>query len=274
MSTYALVQRGVAHADSSVGAGVSPLDITLASPIKLGSAFLAARIKDRRKDAFVQAGTISITDADVGGTKDSAALGTAVDVASSYVLATLREKRTDGYRGATVKLQSATVVRATFNPPAAGDLIDVDFQVVEKKSRRGVNLRILDVNTIRLEWDGTLAAGESIDAAYDLFDLSEFGDDVKELLFGQQRLLAIGGENSFQDLERYDLAGNPITFRIRTFDSKANCENSTFDIAAAEDLETGELSRVAVTLTWPTGKNRPTAIQSVLTDLADTPGID
>lgn len=273
MSTYALVQRGVIHADSSVGGGVSPLDITLGSPIKLGSAFLSCgRPKERRKEAFVQYGTIAITNADGGPTKDSAALGTAVDLASAFVIPSPREKRTDGYYGVSLKLQSSTVVRATFHQPAAGDTIDADFTVVEKKSYKGATLRILNATTLRLEWDQTLTAGESIDVAYDLFDLSAFGDDVKEILFRQQRALAVGGENSMQDKELYDTAGNPTTFRIRTFDSKANRLTATPDITAGFP-ETGELSRVTVTLTWPTGKNRPTLITSDLTDLASTPGI-
>jgi hypothetical protein len=270
MSTYALVQRGVAHADSSVGGGVSPLDITLASTIKLGSAFLSCgRPKERRKEAAVQAGTISITDADAGPTKDSGAL-TAFDVASSFVLSTLSQKRTDAYSGASVKIKDSTHVTATFHQPAAGDTIDIDFQLVEKKSYKGATLRILNATTIRLEWDGTLTAGETIDVAYDLFDLSAFGDDVKEILFRQQRALGVAGENSLQDTQVYDTAGNPTSFRIRTFDSKAHRLLATKDIVAGFP-ETGELSRVTVTLTWPTGKNRPTAITSDLTDLIATP---
>ncbi len=272
MSSLTLVRRGVISATSADGAG--PKDSDAFSAVKTASSFVVARIRDRRKDVFVQQGTISITDADVGGTKDSSALGTAVDTAAAVVYSTIREKRTDDYRGATVKLQSSTLVRATFNPPASGDTIDVDFQVVEHKARRGATVRLLSTTQVRLEWDGTLTADETIDAAFDVYDLDDMGDELLELDYKLLRLLGFAGENSMQDGLTYDQAGNPITLRIRTFDTKANRLAATEDIPDDDALETGELSRVKSTLTWAVGKNRPSLIVTDLLDSAETPGVD
>jgi len=268
VSTYALVQRGVAHADSTVGGGVSPLDIALASPIKLGSAFVVARPKDIRRDAAVQRGSINLTSASVSPLDT---VITSVDLTTSEVRMSYKQKRTNSNSGVTIKLLDATHVRVQFDTIAAGDTVDIEWEVAQRRSSRGGNLRILDANHVRMEWDGTLVAGESIDIAYDVFDLANFGDDIKELLFRVERLLAIGGENSLQDNQLYDQAGNPTTFRIRTFDTLAHCQAAV--VGDTGGLATGELSRCTVTLTWPTGKNRPTAIQAVMTDLLATPGI-
>ncbi len=268
MSTYALVQRGVAHADSSVGGGVSPLDITISSPIKLGSTVRITNLRDRRNDSSVQRGSVSLTSSSTSPTDVAI---TSVDVTAAEVAHSLKQKRTNNFTGATVKLLDATHIRIQFDTIASGDTVDIEWEVRERKARRGATLRVLNTTTLRMEWDGTLVAGESIDMSYEVDDYSAAGDDIKEVLFRLQRLLAIGGENSFQDKQLYDQAGNPTTLRIRTFDTLAHCEAATLDTAGG--LETGELSRCTVTLTWPTGKNRPTAIQSVITDLASTPGI-
>ncbi len=272
MSTYSLVQRGVISVTSAdVG---TTKDATLSSAVKTGSTFVHATVRDRRRDVFVQSGTIAITDADVSP-KDSAALGTAVDTAAAYVLATIREKRTNNFYGATVKLQSSTLVRATFGTVAAGDTIDVDFQVVEHKARRGVTVRLADASTVRAEWDTQLAAGETIDIAYEVYDIESVGDDLKEILFRLQRLLAIGGEYSIQDLMTYDQAGNPASYRVRTFDDADSLEAATIDIAVDSELEDGELSRHLVTLDWSTARNRPKSIVSELTHiLTPTPGVN
>lgn len=271
MSTYSLTQRGAIAVTSADGAG--PKDVDFATPVKTGSAFIVARIRDRRRDVFVQQGSIAITDADVGGTKDSAAF-TSVDTAAAYViLAGFREKRTDGYSGVSIKLQSDTTVRATFNPPAAGDTIDLEFQVVEHKARRGATLRLLDANTLRLEWDGALAAGETIDCTYEVWDIENLGDDIKELLFRLQKILGIQGENTIQDLQTYDNAGNPTSFRVRVFDTKDDAEAATVDLPEGDGLEDGELSRFKTTLEWVKGRNRPVSILSVRTHLLATPDV-
>jgi hypothetical protein len=266
-----LVRRGTISATSSDGSG--PKDSAAFSAIKTASSFLVARVRDRRKDILRQRVAIAITDADVGGTKDSAALASAVDVTASEIISQIREKRTDNFRGATVDFLSSTVVRATFNPPAAGDTIDLDVQVIEKKARRGATLRLLSTTQVRMEWDGELTAGETIDSAFDVYDLDDVGDELLELDYKLLRLLGFSGENSIEDGLKYDQAGNPILIRIRTFDTKANALAAVKDIPDGDPLETGELSRVLSTLTWSVATNRPSSIVTVLLDEAATPGI-
>ena len=270
MSSLTLVRRGTISATVADGAG--PKDSAAFSAVKAASSFVVARIRDRRVNVFRQRRAIAITDADAGGTKDSTAF-TAVDTAASEIITQIREKRTDDYRGATVDFLSSTVVRATFNPPAAGDTIDLDVQILEHKARRGATVRLLDTTHVRMEWDGSLTTGETIDCAFDVYDLDDVGDELLELDFKLLRLLGFAGENSIQDALDYDQAGNPTIFRIRTFDTKAHRLAATAGIADEDDLETGELSRVKVTLTWPVGKNRPSLIVSDLLDSAPAPGV-
>ncbi len=134
-------------------------------------------------------------------------------------------------------------------------------------------MRLLAATHVRLEWDGTLQTGESIDAAFDVYDLNDVGNELLELDFKLLRALGFDGENSIEDGLTYDQAGNPITVRIRTFDSKADAQAATPDIADGDPLETGENSRVKSVLTWDTGKNRPSLITTYLLAVAATPGI-
>jgi hypothetical protein len=134
-------------------------------------------------------------------------------------------------------------------------------------------VRLLDENTIRLEWDGTLAAGETIDAAYEVYDLENLGDDLKELLFREQRVLAYLGENVIQDKILYNNAGVMTQYRLRVFDSKANANGATVD-TENPSLETGELARSTVTQEIVAGKNDRSSLAKVLDLLLTTPGVD
>ena len=268
MSTYALAQRGTLAVTSS---DTSPKDITLPSPVKPGSSFRIANIRDRRRDALVQHGSISITDVDVSP-KDSAALGTAVDTVCAYVTnVTIREKRTNNEFGATVKLNSGTIVRATFGAVAAGDTIDIEFDVVEFKARRGATVRLLDANTVRVEWDGTLAAGETIDVAYEVWDIAPLGDDLKEILFRCQRILGYLAENMVQDMVIADQAGNIVQYRLRVFDTDVHAEAAKINWEAG--MQTGELARVQVTQAIDITTNDRKSLIKVLDTVAATPGI-
>jgi len=271
VSEYSLVQRGVAAITSS---DTSPKDITLSSAVKPGSTFRVTNIKERRRDVFVQQGSISITNGDAGPTKDSAALGTAVDTTAAYVIATIREKRTDNYYGATVKLQSSTVVRATFHQPASGDTIDIDFVVVEHKARRGATARLLDANTLRVEWDGTLAAGETIDVSWEVLDFESLGDDIKEILFRETILEGLIGGCMAMESVTYDDAGNRVTWIIRVFDTAVNLEDREVGIAEGDDLETGELARYKATKDIDNEENDVQGLQIVLLDKAENEDID
>lgn len=273
MSSFALSTRGVAHADSTVGGGVSPLDITIAA-FKPGSALRVTNIRERRQDVSRQRVALAITNADAGPTKDFAALGTAVDVNSAAIITQMREKRTDGYQGATVDFFSATVLRATFHQPAAGDTIDLDCQVIEHKARRGATLRILNATTLRMEWDGTLVAGESIDMSYDLLDVDDLVDELLEIDFKLVRLLGYQGEGKIQDLIIPDTPGNIVSYRSRVFDTKAHAEAATFDLPAGSALETGELARYQVTVDIDKETNDRVSLIAVRVDnLAATPGV-
>src|SRR5579864_9434634 len=131
MSTYALVQRGVAHADSTVNAGVSPLDIVLASPIKLGSAFVVGRPKDIRQNQSVQHVSESLTSVSVSPLD---VVITSVDLTASHIAGlSFKQKRTNGNDGVTVKLLDATHVRIQFDAIASGDTIDLELDVVTAK---------------------------------------------------------------------------------------------------------------------------------------------
>lgn len=270
MADLSISKRGVITiTDADTG---TSKDVSLAAPVKPGSSWLSARVKDRRRNILRQRTSIAITDADVGGTKDSAAI-TAVDMDASEILVQVREKRTDNHRGATVDFFTSTVLRATFNPPAAGDTITLDIQVLEHKPRRGVNVRLLDEDTIRVEWDLQLTAGESITVAYDLVDFDEIGDQNLETQFRLLRTLGELGINQMQDNIVRDEVGNISSYRVRTFTTKAFLEAAEENVEDGSELEEGEISRRAVTVDIDIRKNDRKLLISTLEDLMDTPGL-
>lgn len=272
MSTYNLVQRGVISATSADGAG--PKDATLPTAIKTGSAFVVARIKDRRKDAFVQRGTVNLTDADTS--PKIVTFGTAVDLACSELnVVGIKETRaSDPNSGVMAVLSSGTGITLTFDALTPGDTLDLSYEVVERKARRSATVRILNSTTVRMEWDGTLTAGETLDAAFDCFDFDNAGDDLKELLFRLQRLLGYMGENLVQDNILNDDAGNMVSFRMRVFDSKTNAEAATLDLPDGQALEAGEVSRIAITQDVNITTADRMSLYKVITDLLSTPGVD
>jgi len=271
MADLSIAKRGVVTI-TSADVGTSK-DIALASPVKPGSSFLSVSIKDRRRNALRQRLAIAITDADVGGTKDSAALGTAVDTTAAEIITQIREKRTDDHRGATVDFFSSTVLRATFNPPAAGDTINLDCQVIEHKPRRGVNLRLIDEDTLRAEWDLQLVTDETITIAYDLLDLDEVAGMLLEIQFRNQRILGELGVNQIQDGIVRDDVGNVIEYRSRTFTTKELAEAATENIPDGDPLEEGEMSRRKVIVDIDIRKNDRKLLISTIEDLMPTPGL-
>lgn len=269
MSDYSLVQRGLISATSTDGAG--PKDFTLPSAVKLASSFVVGFVRDRRRNTFVQRGQIAAVNPDTSP-KDSAAF-TAVDTVASHVTATWKENRAGNARGATLKLLSSTQVRMEWDGVlAAAETLTGEFEVVEHKPRRAAFLRILNATTVRMEWDGTLAVGETIEAHFEVFDMENLGDDVKELLFRLQRMLAYLGENLLQDLIIFDDAGNMVSYRLRAFNSKVNAEAATVDTPGA--LETGELARQTVTQDINFARNDRLSLVRVITDLLATPGVN
>ncbi len=274
MSDLAILKRGVVTiTDADVG---TSKDIALPAPVKTGSSFLKATVRDRRRNVFVQRGTISITDADAGNFKDSAAF-TAVDMTCSEVrpLGFLEKRDPTGqYHGAMVALQSATAVRATWGGTiAAGETLDVGFEVVEHKPRRGATIRLLDEDTVRIEWDLQLAAGETITISYEVVDLDEIGDMLLEAQFRAQRILGELGINMIQDLTERDDMRNLIQYRIRTFLTKAEAIAATLDIPDGSPLEAGEISRRTLTVDVDIRSNDRKSLTSVLDSVLDTPGL-
>lgn len=270
MSSLTLVRRGTISATSSDGAG--PKDSSAFAAVKTGSSFVVARIRDRRQDVSVQRGTVTISS---GGTSPNDVTITAVDLACSKVSITVRENRDGNARGVTAKLTSTTNLRLAFYGTVdSSEFIEVEWEVSEHKSRRGATVALQSTTAVRMAWDGTLQPGETIDCAFDVYDLDDVGDQLLESDYKLLRLLGFAGECSLQDLMTYDQAGNPATFRIRTFETKANLLLATPGLPALDALEAGELSRTTVTLTWSTGQNRPSKIQSVLeVSVAATPGV-
>jgi hypothetical protein len=275
MSDYSLAQRGVISATAADGAG--PKDATLASTIKPASSFITSSIRSNRKQATaaVQRGARALTNADTSPVDITI---TSVDVAASFVTLSHRDSRatTPTLRGVTAYLFDATTLRLEFGAIGAGETIDVRWEVVEKKPEilRGATVRILDGDTVRLEWDGTLAGNDTIDASYDVWDLENFGDDMKEALYKLIRILGYLGENAIQDNISYDEAGNVTQFRIRIFDSKTNANAATPDIPDLDPLQTGEYSRTTVTQSIDEAKNDRTLLRKVLDMIAATPGVN
>lgn len=266
MAEYTLVTRGVITL-TSADAGTSK-DVTLASPVKTGSSFITAAVRSVRKPVKVQRGAVSATEADTS--PKTAAITAVTALEQAEVKATFRETRTGGSAGATIKLSGVAEVSLQWLGGAlgVGEDIVAEYEVTEHLlARRGATLRLLSTTQVRAEWDVALEAGESIVIAYEVYDVEAVGDDLKEQLFRLQRLLAIEGENTLQDLMTYDTAGNPTSYRIRTFDTKEDAEDCTLDIEAGEALEAGELSRHTVTITMNVDKNRPSSITSLRTDL-------
>ncbi len=150
----------------------------------------------------------------------------------------------------------------------------------------GATVRLFDEETLRMEWygdpltdegllnDESTGLDEIITCTVEVFDLEELGDELKELLFYAVRVLAYLGENIIQDLLEYDDAGNLVSYRLRTFNSKVNCEAATPDIDAGDALETGELARVTMSQDIEMSKNDRALLLRVLTDVAATPGVD
>jgi len=244
MSVYNLVQRGVISILPADGA--SPKDFVLGTTVKTASSFLTSSFKQVRKGSKLQHFTVTALAADGAGPKDTAI--TAVNLDRTFVRATILVDRTGTQQSATVELTSSTNVRLKWaGVLAGGDTIEAVIEVVEMEPATGVLVRLLDADTVRVEWDGDpLLAGESIDVSFEVFDIENLGDDVKEILFRQARILSFHGENAIEDLIVYDDAGNPVTYRIRTFDTKANAEAATLEIPDGDPLEVGECSRVGV----------------------------
>lgn len=268
MADYSLAQRG---STSITSADTSPKDVTLPSPVKLGSSLFNATVRDRRRNELVQAGVETVSS---GGTSPVNVTITAVDVAASTVQISVRENRDGVAHGVTARLTSSTNLRIEFYGTVdAAENIEVAWQVIESKPQRGATARLFDENTVRIAWDGTLATGETIDVNWEVWDFNDVGNDLLEILFRELRILAYLGENLVTDLLTYDDAGNIVTCRLRIFDTKAHAETCIFDLPIGSGLEDGELARAQIVQEIDKPTNNRTALIRTLEEVADTPGV-
>jgi len=273
MSTFALAQRGVIQATAADGAG--PKTATLATPVKLGSSFVTSSIKEQRLQALhaVQRGQRQLTNADTSPVDIT--ITDVGDVAASHVNINHEDYRptNPNIRGVRARLLDATTLRLEFAALAATETIDLNWEVITAKPtiRRGATVRLSAVDTVELAWDGTLAGAETVDGAWEVWDIENLGDDIKELLYRGQLTLGYLGENKVQDKIAFANEGYMMTYRMRIFDSETNASNATPD--TDDPLETGEIARVDVTQSVNVGRNDRTYLEMVLTDKAATPGI-
>ncbi len=268
MSEYDLAIRGqvsVALAD-----GASPKVFNFSRSIKPASAILVATVSAVREKVVVQHGQIAATTA--ATSPQNGAITAVSSLARAHVIGQAREKRAGG-SGVSFKLSSTSEVRMEWLGGALGGGEDIvgEFSVVEHRPEyQGARLRIVDEDTGEIAWDGgTLLATESITARYEVLDLENLGDDVKELLFRAKRILGYLGETMIQDLALYDTAGNPTSYRLRIFDTEANKSAAVVGIAAGSPLETGELGRVNVTAKYIAPKGDVLWRKFELEDVAD-----
>lgn len=272
MANYSLAQRGSKAITSS---DTSPIDVTLGTPIKLGSSHFNALVRDRRKNVSVQRGTVTLSS---GGTSPNDVTITAVDLACSFCKITVRENRAAvaaGAVGVSAKLTSTTNLRLSFyGAIAGGENIEIEWEVIEAKPYRMATARLVDVDKVRITWDGTLATGETIDVDWEVWDADDIGDDLLEILFREQRILAYLGENLVTDWLQYDDAGNVVSCRLRIFDTRAHAEAATFDLPAGSPLEDGELSRAMMEQDIDKSTNNRISLVRVLDQVIDTPGVD
>ncbi len=274
MADYNLAVRSSKQILTADGAG--PLSIVI-SAVKPASSFVLVSASEKRRNVKVQRGVLSAVEAATSPV--NAALATAVaDLTRAHVVSSLREVRSGDARGASVKLSATNQVRLEWlgGALAAGEEIQAEYEVVEHILRRsGVRAYLIDETHIGIAWEGgTLEAEEEINVRYEVFDLESIGDDVKELLFRQQRALAYLGENLMQDLITPDDAGNIVSYRLRAFDTSANKALATLNVAAESPLETGEIGRINVTAAYSKTKGDPLSRDFDLEGILEpTPGV-
>ena len=276
MSDYSLVQKTVITADETDADGVSPKDFALASPVKVASAFITSSIRDVRKNIFVQRDVENFTNASAFPV--TVPLGTAVDPDSSHIVMSFKDFRgtMPTMRGIYARLTGAGAnIEFNAGALAVAETIDVSWEVVQNRQPRLATVRLLDANTVRLEWDGTLVAGEKIVASVEVFDIENLGDSIRELEFRTGMTLNYLGHNLMQDLIVMDKQGNLLSFRLRGFDTEVNLAAATKNIAEVQPLETGERFRTTITQDIRTDRNDRILLLKTLTDLlTPTPGVN
>ncbi|MCJ2530755.1 MAG: hypothetical protein LN413_00335 [Candidatus Thermoplasmatota archaeon] len=275
MSVYNLVMTGV---QTILATDTPPLKINLPSAIKLSSSIVLISVNDLRRPVLVQRGSIAAANPD---TSPKDATITAVQTNATQVTGTVRYDRlvTDSERSATLKLQSTTLVRLEWDGTlAAGETITAEFEAVEHRAIGSINARLLNEasqDKIEFDWPDDMQTGETIKVSWEVHDLENLGDDMKDVLFRLQGILGYLGENLVQDLIVSDQAGNLTQYRMRVFQDKATANAATLNLADGSPLETGEQRRTTVTQNVIKAKNTRSTMRKVLDlILSPVPGVD
>lgn len=273
MSDYALVQRGNISASGPDASGFK--DAVLGTPVKPGSSFVIGHVRAYRGRSVVERGIVNLTNADTS--PEDVPITDVDDEAKAETRFTHKEVRPTNTttRGFIGHLTSPTNLRIEYATLAVGETLDIAYEVSNTRggSETGT-LRLFDASTVRLDWDGNLLAGDFVTAQFEVFDLENFGDDMKEALFRMQLILGQLGANAVQDSITFDDAGNMTTYRIRIYDTKDNAEAADLDIADSEALDPGELLRIRATQDIDFAKNDRNSLIRVEIVKAPTPGVN
>lgn len=277
MSDYSLVQRGVVTITNADGA--SPKKVNLASAIKLSSSFLLLQIEDNRRNPRISRFGQSIVTGDEPSPKDFTH-GITIDDLTRTQHRTTFHITGGSFFGLGSTLSSATEIRFTWNDGLGAESIETETEIIEhrKLTVRGRLINEGGQDKVEISWTPVAAleaTTEQIDVTFEVFDIENLGDDIKELLFRGQLILGHLGENVIQDSIVLDDGGNMVSYRKRIFDSRTNAEAAEADIPDADALATGELSRVKVIQSIEQANNdRDLMTQVVLLKLSPTPGVN
>lgn len=277
MSDYALVQRGTITITDS---DTTPLKLDLPSPIKLSSAFLLTKVKDNRAPFRVLHFEDDIESTDEPSPKDVSLATPAFNLSRTTLTFGSYCKRADQGMGATAELLAGSPTQISIKwPPtlAIPDLLHVEADIVERKDL-SIGCRLIkesDQDKIEITFvEAAVATGETIEIFWQVFDIENLGDDIKELLFRTQLILGYLGENSVQDAITFDDAGNMVSYRVRIYSSKDNAEAANLDIPDAEDLDVGELIRMKAIQDIDFARNDRNSLIRVVLLKAATPGVN
>lgn len=180
---YTLVQRGTLVGSGS-GVAAGPIEFPLVAPLDVDASFLAHSLDVVRGLVVVSRGTISVTSADSGNSKDLT-IPAVSNLATASVRPSLRETRAGNSKGATIRLLNVTTVRVEWEGTVAvGEIIVVNFEVLDRRASLGATLELLtaaqagsSTDVVRLNWTGTLLVGEVITAKFEVFDMAQFGQE-------------------------------------------------------------------------------------------------
>jgi hypothetical protein len=281
MSDYSLVQRGTIHVTNADGA--SPKKVNVGSPIKLSSSILVARIEDGRRNPRINEVSQTISSTEEPAPHDFSH-GVAIDdhLRTEVHVSHYRDG-SGAHSGLSYRLPGTSAIRFEWRDGLSTDTIETVIQFIEHRllTVNAVLINESGQDKIQISWtdnSGTptsaIASDEQIDVTYEIWDIENLGDDIKELLFRGQLILGHLLENVVQDGIVVDTAGNMVAWRRRVFSTKANAEAAERDVPDGDALATGELVRVKFTQTINFQNNEREELQAVVLAKASTPGVN